>query len=116
MSVFNDHARLVERTCKLGEDIKLTPHQAHLVHMMLGLAGEVGELVDAIKKAVIYNKTLDEENVKEELGDIEWYLEGLRKAFDITREDVLQYNIDKLNKRYIDKYSDIDAQARKDKE
>ena len=116
MSVFNDHARLVERTCKLGEDIKLTPHQAHLVHMMLGLAGEVGELVDAIKKAVIYNKTLDEENVKEELGDIEWYLEGLRKAFDITREDVLQYNIDKLNKRYIDKYSDIDSQARKDKE
>ncbi len=116
MSVFNDHARLVERTCKLGEDIKLTPHQAHLVHMALGIAGEAGELVDAIKKTAIYGKTLDEENVVEELGDIEWYMEGLRKALDITREDVLKYNIDKLNKRYIDKYSDIDAQARKDKE
>jgi NTP pyrophosphatase (non-canonical NTP hydrolase) len=116
VSVFNDHARLVERTCKLGEDIKLAPHQTHLVHMMLGLAGEVGELVDAIKKSVIYGKTLNEENVKEELGDIEWYLEGLRKAFDITREDVLKYNINKLNKRYPVQYTDADAQARKDKE
>ena len=116
MSVLKDHAILVARTCKSGLDIEMNPVSAHYVHMALGIAGEAGELVDAIKKYAIYNKSLDIENVIEELGDLEWYMQGLRSALDITREDVLQYNINKLNKRYPVQYTDADAQARKDKE
>jgi len=111
-----EHAALVKRTCKKGSDIVLTPPGNHCVHMALGIAGEAGELVDAIKKVAIYGKPLDIENISEELGDLEWYMEGLRSALDITRESVLQYNINKLNKRYPVQYTDADAQARKDKE
>ena len=49
------------------------PDSAHAVHMGIGIFGEVGELVDAIKKAAVYNKPMDNENVLEELGDIEFY-------------------------------------------
>lgn len=110
------HAALVERTCKPGEQLlDRTAFQQHMVHMCLGIIGEVGELVDAIKKHVIYNKGLDRPNVVEELGDIEWYLQGLRQGLGITREEVLEHNIDKLNLRYPDKYNDACAQARADK-
>lgn len=57
---------------KTGDDIlrDLTPMQADLLHMAVGVSGEAGELLDAIKKATIYNKPLDVENMIEELGDI----------------------------------------------
>lgn len=106
-------------TCKSGLDIvaEMTPESAHLVHMALGVAGEAGELVDAIKKHAIYGKELDIFNVIEELGDIEWYMQGIRSALGITREEVLKYNIAKLEKRYPSEgYSDTEAVARADKE
>lgn len=94
----------------------LTPEQAHVWHMLTGLMGEVGELIDALKKNIIYGKDLDRENVKEELGDIEFYLEGVRQGVMISREDCLEHNINKLGKRYQDfLYSDQQAQARADK-
>lgn len=87
-----------------------------LVHMALGIAGEAGELVDAVKRHTIYNKPLDVANVIEELGDLEWYMEGLRQRLAITREQVLEANIEKLQKRYAEKkYSNEAAVARADK-
>lgn len=87
------------------------------MHAILGIAGECGELVDAVKKNIIYNKELDVTNVIEELGDMEFYMEQLRQRLNITREETLQANLDKLNKRYSKgSYSDAQAQARADKE
>ena len=96
------HAELVQKLSKRGEDIiaQLTPEKAHLWHMATGISGESGELEDAIKKHVIYNKPLDRENVIEELGDLEFYMEGMRQGLGITREEVLLSNIAKLAKRY----------------
>lgn len=94
----------------------LTPENAHLAHMGMGISGEAGELLDAIKKAVIYNKPLDRVNVVEELGDLEFYMQGLRDALGITREEVLEANIAKLGKRYGESYSDKAAQERADKQ
>lgn len=113
------HDDLVRALAKPGQDIvaSMTPHTAHLLHMVLGVAGEAGELVDAIKKHAIYNKTLDYDNVIEELGDIEFYLEGLRDALVITREQTIRANIAKLSMRYKGgKYSDAAAKARADKQ
>jgi NTP pyrophosphatase (non-canonical NTP hydrolase) len=90
--------------------------KAHLTHMVLGVAGEAGELVDAIKKHTMYNKDLDFNNVIEELGDLEFYLEGIRLPLGISRKEVLEANTKKLAKRYADMgYSDAQAQARADK-
>lgn len=112
------HPELVAALAKPGADIvaTLTPEDAHALHMAVGIAGESGELLDAVKKAAIYRKPIDRENVIEEMGDLEFYMEGLRQGYGITREEVLAHNIAKLSKRYSSgTYSDKHAQERADK-
>ena len=88
-----------------------------LLHLALGIAGEAGEIVDAIKKHVIYDQPLNYDNMLEELGDMEFYMEGLRQAVFLTREQCIQPNIDKLRVRYEGlSYSDKAAKDRKDKQ
>lgn len=113
-----NHAALVANLAKPGQNIvdSLTPEAAHLLHMAVGISGESGELLDAVKKAAIYCKPIDRENVIEELGDLEFYMQGLRSGLGITREETLEANIAKLSKRYsAGTYSNAQAQARADK-
>ena len=107
----------VQSRTKPGERIReeLTGVEAHLVHMVMGISGEAGELLDAVKKSSVYRKPLDIDNVVEELGDLEFYMEGLRHSLGINREEVLRKNMEKLGIRYSDAYSDVDAQERADK-
>lgn len=110
---------MVTNLAKSGDIIaeEITGEKAHLLHMAVGIAGEAGELLDAIKKHVVYGKELDVDNVIEELGDLEFYMEGLRQGAGITREQVIEHNIKKLSKRYADGgYSDEQANDRADKE
>ena len=82
-----------------------------------GIVGEAGELLDAIKKHVIYQTTLDVKNVIEELGDIEFYMEGLRQGLSVSRGSVLEANVNKLNKRYPDgAFTKKHAETRLDKQ
>lgn len=109
---------MVEALIKPGQAIQmtLTEDKVNLWHLATGVAGEAGELIDAIKKHVVYNKELDFENVIEELGDLEFYMEGLRQGLGITREQTLAANVAKLGVRYAKGYSDKAAQVRADKE
>lgn len=113
-----DYSNYVKALVKPGDEIlaKLTPNEANIIHMTLGISGEAGELLDAIKKATMYRKPLDMENVIEELGDLEFYLEAFRQALGIDRNTVIDLNMKKLSKRYGDKYSDQAAIERKDKQ
>jgi len=88
---------------------------AGLIHYAMGIASEAGEVVDAVKKHAIYRKPLDVDNIIEELGDLEWFMDRLRKTLGISRDLVLYKNMEKLNKRYQKEYSDEAAQARADK-
>ena len=103
---------------KDGSVIKqeITPEQANLLHMAVGVSGEAGELLDAIKKHVVYQKPLDVENVKEELGDLLFYMSNLMQSIGLSFEEVLQHNVDKLSVRYSSgSYSNKQAQERADK-
>lgn len=87
-----------------------------LIHAAFGLAGEVGELIDPIKKSMFYGKPLDVENLREEAGDLLWYIAGpLCRALGCTLEDLAQENVAKLRKRYPDRYTDAAAIVRADK-
>jgi len=95
------------------------PSNARLLHYALGLCTEVGEPQDAIKKFVAYGKPIDRTNIKEELGDIQWYFARMCALFGFTYEDIMQINIDKLKKRYGDKFTehaalnrDLDAERK----
>ena len=87
-----------------------------LAHAVMGISGEAGELLDAVKRHVIYGKVLDRENVIEELGDLFFYMQALMIELDISEERVLNHNVQKLSKRYASgSYSDQAAIERADK-
>lgn len=112
------YIELSDRTCKhIGEDGYLVDAKKYdLLHATLGIAGEAGEIVDAVKKHVIYDKPLDIVNIREEIGDVMWYIALMCRTLDMSLEDLFQENIDKLAKRYPEKYTDELASARLDKQ
>jgi NTP pyrophosphatase (non-canonical NTP hydrolase) len=83
--------------------------KARLIHGMIGLCTETGELQDMVKKNLAYGKPFDRVNVKEECGDILWYLALSLDAVGYTMEDAMEANIAKLKKRYPDKFSSGNA-------
>lgn len=87
------------------------------LHAALGVCGEAGELADAIKKAVVYGKKEDMPNIIEELGDLRFYLQAIQNIYGIPEQVILQYNAEKLAKRYVSlRYSDEQAIQRADKQ
>lgn len=118
-SIETKHADMVAKLAKTGEDILKTAsaHDIAIWHAATGVAGEAGELLDAVKKAVVYNKPLDIDNVIEELGDLEYYMEELRRQLQISRKLTLTRNMNKLERRYPGfNYTDQRAQERADKQ
>lgn len=74
--LYKEHKQMVKDLAKPGGAILATMDErdAHLHHMIIGLAGEVRELNIALANN-------DRENAVEELGDIEFYYEGYCQAF-----------------------------------
>lgn len=66
----------------------------------LGLAGESGEVADLIKKEFFHGHERNPEKVMEELGDVIHYAAICAWSYGYTLEEVAQFNIDKLKKRY----------------
>lgn len=112
------YEQMVQSLAKPGSDIlkELTPLDCHLLHMVVGIAGEAGELLDAVKKAVIYRKKIDRKNIKEEAGDLIFYATGLVEGIGSSIEECKKLNMKKLSKRYKGfKYSNRKAVLRRDK-
>lgn len=85
---------------------------SRLLHAGLGLTTEAGEFVDALKKHLFYNKPLDEVNLREEIGDLLWYIAIGCDALNTTVELEMARVINKLMVRYPDKFDDYHAQVR----
>jgi NTP pyrophosphatase (non-canonical NTP hydrolase) len=89
---------------KLATRTESTLNPDRILHAALGLATEAGELLDAKKREMFYNKPLDWHNLIEEAGDIFWYLAILCDAMNVSFEEVQRRNIDKLRARYPEKF------------
>ena len=94
---------------------KLEGFKFNIGHAALGISGEAGEFADCVKKYLIYNQSLDRKNAAEELGDLLWYIALACDSLGISMADVATQNIEKLAKRYPEKYTDLHAQQRLDK-
>ncbi len=81
---------------------------------VMGLCGESGEVIDILKKHLSQGHELNKEKMAEELGDVAWYLAETAYALGYDLEDILQRNIDKLQKRYPDGFTVEDSIHRKD--
>jgi len=66
----------------------------------LGIAGESGEIIDIIKKHFYHKKELNRDHLTDELGDLMWYVISLALTLDISFDDILTRNVEKLNRRY----------------
>lgn len=75
-----------------------------LAHSALGLAGEAGEVADIIKKSQYRNGRLDRKRIREELGDVLWYLTAIADEMGVSLEDLAIANVEKLEKRHPERY------------
>lgn len=91
--------------------------EERILHAGIGIATEATEIIEAVFAEKFEGKELDVVNIKEELGDLMWYMAILLRELDIDFHDALQVNIDKLRARYGEKFSadkannrDLDAE------
>ena len=70
-----------------------------LINSVMGLCGEAGEAIDIVKKWMAHGHELDREHLAKELGDIAWYLAEAATALDLSLDEILEANIEKLKKR-----------------
>ena len=95
-----DFESLVDR---LGDLDRQGANPERLTTAAVGLSAESGEFLEIVKKMVFQGKPWDEHNRKHliiELGDVMWYVMQACKALDVSIEDVVAGNVDKLKKRY----------------
>ena len=97
----SDFAQLLARMTEL--EATNNADVPRLLTAALGMSAEAGEFTEVVKKIVLQGKPYNEENafhLKRELGDICWYLAQACMALDISFNEVLQMNYEKLSARY----------------
>tara|TARA_R110002072_G_scaffold89440_2_gene200515 strand:- start:2955 stop:3335 length:381 start_codon:yes stop_codon:yes gene_type:complete len=78
---------------------------SHLLTAALGLTGEAGEFADHVKKILFHGKAYDDDRREAmilELGDIMWYVMQACEALEVSLEEVVYDNVDKLSERHPD--------------
>lgn len=105
---FIDGCKRTESTVFNIED----KNDERLLHAGIGIVTEAGEFIDAIKKHIFYGKDLDKVNLKEELGDLLWYMAIAVDALETTFYEEQQRVINKLQLRYPEKFTAYDAENR----
>lgn len=112
----------IEQLCQatrieLDYDAYLSTYGAHSLRASAFVAIEAGNVLDLVKKHVVYNKPLDVELLGAHLYKLAMYIAAICERFGTTRAETIDYNIKKLSKRYGDGvYTDKAAQVRADKE
>ncbi len=95
-----DHTSFINNLMELHEQEFPTER---LLTAAVGMSAESGEFTEIVKKIVFQGKPVNQENLfhlKRELGDIMWYVSQACIGLDISLEEVIQMNFEKLNARY----------------
>ena len=107
LTVMADQQKILERMNNRG------PSVMQLQNGLNGLVDEVGELASQIKGHIEYGRTLDRDNLKEEVGDCLWRLGQICDAIETSLETCAELNLKKLKGvRYKDGYSEEAANNR----
>lgn len=93
---------------KIKEKFKHTDN-IRLLHAAMGMCTEAGEFQDMLKRFFFYHKELDVINLIEELGDMLWYVGLACDVLEVTLEEVMTRNINKLRERYPEKFDEVKA-------
>ena len=88
---------------RIGELDREGANIERLLTSGVGLAAESGEFLEIVKKMVFQGKPWNDDNREHliiELGDVMWYVMQACMALDVSIDDVVSGNVDKLKKRY----------------
>ena len=95
-----DHEAFIYRLQELeGEEFPAE----RLLTASVGMCAEAGEFTEVVKKIVFQGKPVNEDNLfhlKRELGDIMWYVAQACISLNISLDEVLAMNVEKLSARY----------------
>jgi NTP pyrophosphatase (non-canonical NTP hydrolase) len=95
-----DHEAFVYRIEELeGQDFPTE----RLLTAAVGMSAEAGEFTEVVKKIIFQGKPVNEENLfhlKRELGDIMWYVAQACMGLNVSLDEVIEMNVDKLRSRY----------------
>jgi MazG nucleotide pyrophosphohydrolase domain. len=82
----------------LTEETAVYPPQEAIEYLAIGLNDESGEVGGAVKKYIRddYGEEEFRNRVKEEAGDVLWYWVRLLDELDLSAEEVMEKNADKL--------------------
>ena len=98
----NEYQRLAKQTDQQPETGLEVSHPHNMLIPLLGLAGEAGELLSEHKKWLRDGDSykLFSTRVREELGDLLWYLSNVATKHDLTLEDIATHNLSKIRNRW----------------
>ena len=88
---------------RIGELDREGANIERLLTSGVGLAAESGEFLEIVKKMVFQGKPWNDDNREHliiELGDVMWYVMQACMALDVTLDEVIAGNVEKLKKRY----------------
>ena len=74
-----------------------------LLTAAVGMSAEAGEFTEVVKKIIFQGKPVNEDNMfhlKRELGDIMWYVAQACMGLNVSIDEVIEMNVDKLKARY----------------
>lgn len=118
MIKMSEYRELSERTAPQSDMMSAQSRRAsdlntlEILHGAIGLATESGEVLDMMKKHIYYGKPMDYTNLAEEVGDVMWYCALLLRSMGMSFEQVAQMNINKLEKRFPEKFTEEQALQR----
>lgn len=97
---FQAEAKRTDRTKHNYDDVDL---RVDVIVALLGIAGELGTLATSYKKFLRDGKgyELHEAHVREELGDILWYVATVASKFDLSLDDLAKQNLAKVSERWL---------------
>ena len=100
----NEYQSLANNTDQQPETGNFESDPRSIMVPLLGMAGEVGELLGEHKKWLRDGDSykLFPERVKEELGDLLWYLSNVATKHGLTLEEVADFNLSKTGRRWQD--------------
>ena len=86
--------------------VSLDEKGANIERLLTGAVGinsEGGEIMEIVKKLIFQGKKWDDEttyHLKRELGDVLWYVTQCLIALDVSLDEIIAMNVEKLEARY----------------
>lgn len=103
--VYDHGTVLYSRKKNLKTPVDLTSGKEDIIHGIIGVATEASEIAEILLTHLrTEGETLDTVNLKEELGDVMWYIAMILRSLDTSFEEIMEMNIRKLYARFPEKF------------